>query len=347
MPRVVVPPLSELHALRQPLTAGERRVLDWFLEILPSGWEIYVQPHLNGLRPDFVLMHPENGIAVYEVKDWSFRGVDYYTKPGARVPKLMGRRDGKEFSLAGQDPVAKIELYKEELYGLYVPSLPVGTGFGSIVAGIIFTEATTERVETLLAPLREDRGHHNYERLYPLIGADLIGETSKPVLRQLLSSAYKLDDRMSTQVAFELRHWLVEPTFSSEQRVPLSKRMTARQRSLALNEEQVRFRRIKGPAGSGKSLVLAGRAAELAKAGKKVLVITYNITLINYLLDLAVRYAQSGAVRKQIVALNFHHWCRRVAGLAGREDEYDEIWEGPEENRNDSADQCVAADLTC
>jgi hypothetical protein len=309
-------------------------VLDWLLEILPTGWEIYVQPHLNGLRPDFVLMHPENGIAVYEVKDWTFRGVDYYIKTSSRSPKLMGRRDGKEFSLAHQDPVAKIDLYKQELYGLYVPSLPNGTGFGSIVAGIIFTEATTSRVKSLLGPLREARGHDMYPRHYPVIGSDLIGNTDKPTLRQLLSSAYKRDNRMANRVAAELRHWLVEPTFSSEQRVPLSKRMTQRQRSLALNEEGARFRRIKGPAGSGKSLVLAGRAAELAKAGKNVLVITFNITLINYLLDLAVRYSQSGAVRKQIVALNFHHWCRRVASMSGREDDYDAIWAVSEEDRD-------------
>lgn len=331
MPRVVVPPVSELNALRQPLTSGERRVLDWFLEILPCGWEIYVQPHLNGLRPDFVLLHPENGIAVYEVKDWSFRSVDYYVKMGTLGPKLMGRRDGKDFSLARQDPVAKIDLYKQELYGLYVPSLPNGAGFGSIVAGIIFTEATTTLVESLLGPLREARGHDKYSRLYPVIGADLIGNSDKPTLRQLLSSVYKQDERMSIRVAAELRHWLVEPTFSSEQRLPLSKMMTPRQQSLALNEEGARFRRIKGPAGSGKSLVLAGRAAELANAGKNVLVITFNITLINYLLDLVVRYAQSGLVRRQIVALNFHHWCRRVASMSGREDRYEAIWAGAEE----------------
>lgn len=331
MPRVVVPPLDELHALRQPLTAGERRVLNWFLETLPSGWEIYVQPHLNGLRPDFVLMHPENGVAVYEVKDWSFRGVDYYIKEGAAGPKLMGRRNGRDFSLAHQDPVAKIDLYKQELYGLYIPSLPNRTGFGSIVAGIIFTEASTKVVESLLRPLREARSHDQHLSLYPLIGADLIGSGDKSTLRQLLSSVYKHDSRMTVRAAAELRHWLVEPSFSSEQRVPLSKLMTQRQQSLALNEGGARFRRIKGPAGSGKSLVLAGRAAELAKAGKKVLIITFNITLINYLLDLTVRYAQSGSVRAQVVALNFHHWCRRVAYVSGRKDDYDAIWAESEE----------------
>ena len=108
--RVVDPPLEELDKLRQPLTSGERRVLDWFLQILPPRWEIYIQPHLNGLRPDFVLLHPENGLAVYEVKDWSLQAMEYFVKDTGRGPKLMGRRGGKEFSLSANDPVAKIDL---------------------------------------------------------------------------------------------------------------------------------------------------------------------------------------------------------------------------------------------
>lgn len=48
--RVVSPQLSELSKLRQPLTRGERAVLDLFVRKLSPDWEIYVQPHLNGLR---------------------------------------------------------------------------------------------------------------------------------------------------------------------------------------------------------------------------------------------------------------------------------------------------------
>lgn len=325
--RVVDPPLEALSSLRQPLTSGERRVLDWFLEILPPRWEIYIQPHLNGLRPDFVLLHPKCGIAVYEVKDWSLRAMDYFVKTGSAPPKLMGRKGGREFSLSAKDPVAKIDLYKEEIYGLYVPSLPNKSGFGAIVAGIIFTDATTEEASQLLHPLREHRKRTDYERYYPIIGADLIGDLGKNTLRHVLPSAIKLDDRMSERAAAELRHWLVEPSLSSEQRIPLNKIMTPRQKALCLNQEGTKFRRLRGPAGSGKSLVLAGRAAELASQGKRVLIVTFNITLINYLMDLAVQYAQSGKVRREVTALNFHLWCRRIASVTGHEDEYDDLWD--------------------
>ena len=43
------------------------------------------------------------------------------------------------------------------------------------------------------------------------------------------------------------------------------------------------FKKLSGVAGSGKTRVIAIRAASLAKLGKKILVICYNITLKNYL----------------------------------------------------------------
>ena len=92
---------------------------------------------------------------------------------------------------------------------------------------------------------------------------------------------------MRPELADDLRGWLVEPDFSATQRVPLE--MDANQQQLANSRTETGFRRIKGPAGSGKSLVLAARAAKLADAGKSVLVATFNITLWHYLRDLAVR----------------------------------------------------------
>ena len=77
MSRFVSPPIDQLEKLRQPLTDGERIVFDLFNAHLPVEWEIYLQPHLNGLRPDFVLLHPKVGIAVFEVKDWNLQAMQF------------------------------------------------------------------------------------------------------------------------------------------------------------------------------------------------------------------------------------------------------------------------------
>ena len=111
------------------------------------------------------------------------------------------------------------------------------------------------------------------------------------------------------------------------------------QREIITNQRQVRYRRVKGPAGSGKSLALAARAAVLAREGKRVLICTFNITLRNYLRYLVSMHARYLASRhlsdpqiimqnimRQIDYLHFHAWCKRVCILADREDEYYQLW---------------------
>ena len=99
MARIISPPADQIDNLRQPLTPGERMVFEFFDTHLAREWEIYLQPHLNGLRPDFVLMNPHAGIAVFEVKDWNLDAMEYVVKEReGRCPILLGKKDGKSFS---------------------------------------------------------------------------------------------------------------------------------------------------------------------------------------------------------------------------------------------------------
>ena len=52
--RIIDPPRSQFERLLTPLTSGERQLIDFFDEELSPEWEMYIQPHLNGLRPDLV-----------------------------------------------------------------------------------------------------------------------------------------------------------------------------------------------------------------------------------------------------------------------------------------------------
>lgn len=69
--RIIDPPKDQWGRLPTPLMPGEDKVYNLFNDRLPLEWEMYVQPHLNGLRPDLVLLNPYAGIAVFEIKDWS------------------------------------------------------------------------------------------------------------------------------------------------------------------------------------------------------------------------------------------------------------------------------------
>lgn len=324
MSRLVSPPRDQLEKLRQPLTKGERLVFEFFDTHLTSEWEIYLQPHLNGLRPDIVLLNPTSGIAVFEVKDWDLTRMEYWVeeRPG-KSPLLMARRDGKRFSIQRQNPIEAIYRYKQELHELYCPRLDKKAGFAVITAGVIFPFAKDEAVAEICSQSLEYRGMTQYKQYYPVTGSDSIqsGNLNKVFPEGLRSGSVY----MSQELARDLRNWLIEPEFSSTQRRELA--LDDNQLSLVKTRTTSGFRRIKGPAGSGKSLVLAARAAELLGQNKEVLVVTFNITLLHYLMDIAVRWpASSGKTRRDITWLNFHYWCKRVCQESDHDEEYKELW---------------------
>lgn len=325
--RIVSPPVECFDDLRQPLTKGERMVFDLFNRCLSPEWEIYIQPHLNGLRPDFVLLNPNVGIAVFEVKDWNLSAMNYGVEErGESHPPLMwGEKDGEQFSIQKDNPVEKVYRYKNEIFNLYCPRLKKNFGFSAITSGIIFPFCPDDRVMQFLKPCLEYRGMARFPEYNPVSGSNSI--LSFDIKKIFPESTRSMSKLMSEDLIKDLRAWLVEPDAAVTQRQPLN--LDKNQLSLVLSRTQSGYRRIKGAAGSGKSLVLASRAAELLKQDKDVLVVTFNITLINYLKDIAVRYPlNSKKVRSDVTWLNFHAWCKRVCIENDRENKYYEIING-------------------
>ena len=283
-------------------------------------WEIYVQPHLNGLRPDFVLLHPRAGIAVFEVKDWNLAAMHYEViERDGKSPVLIGEKDGKRFSLQNQNPIEKIRRYKEELHELYCPRLDGKASFAAITAGVIFPFSDDSVVNDLFKTSLNYRNMSEYPAYNPVSGRNAIQSGSLPSVFPEGKRAFS--KFMTEDLAKDLRNWLVEPDFAASQRQPLE--LDSTQLSFVKTRTKSGYRRIKGPAGSGKSLILAARAAELLGEEKSVLVVTFNITLLHYLMDIAVRWPQSsGRTRKDITWLNFHFLCKRVCQENDCEEEY-------------------------
>ena len=68
---ILVPSIEEIESLPTKLTNGERRLMNALLEALDDEWSVYVQPHLNGLKPDIVIFSENAGVGIFEVKDWN------------------------------------------------------------------------------------------------------------------------------------------------------------------------------------------------------------------------------------------------------------------------------------
>lgn len=324
MARYVSPPVDSFDSLRQPLTRGERIVFDFFDQNLAPTWEIYIQPHMNGLRPDFVLLNPTVGIAVFEVKDWNLDAMDYHIRADGRsLPKLLATSNGKTFSLQKDNPIEKIHQYKQELFNLYCPRLQQQQGYAAITAGVIFPFADDGRVRSLFNASMRARGMLENPQYTPVSGRNALAHGD---MKSVFPESQRTYSRyMNPALADDLRFWLREPDFSTEQRSPLE--LDSNQKALATSRTESGYRRIKGSAGSGKSLVLAARAAELTDQDKEVLVVTYNITLLHYLMDVSVRWGNGGGrTRTNVTWLNFHNWCKRVCYEGGYQDEYDNLW---------------------
>jgi hypothetical protein len=252
---------------------------------LDDPWELYVQPHMNGLRPDFILLNPMRGMILLEVKDWG---------------------DSEKHPKAFHSALRKVGNYEDELRHLYAPSLG-GPHRAAAQAFLVLPFHPRRR-------LRDAQSRDNFSTGHILTLQDLGLNFLERMTRALPRESPAI-----TEAYRDMRHWLVEPEFSAEQRRPLV--LNSKQRGFVKTRTPSGLRRIRGPAGSGKSLVLAARAAELAREGKNVLVVTFNITLLNYLRDLAVRWPDptepSAPVRRNITWLHFHGWCRRVCKTSG------------------------------
>lgn len=335
MARLVSPPISELKKLRTPLQDGELEFFNFLNSNLDERWEIYIQPHLNGLRPDFVLLHPIKGVAIFEVKDWDLDKIDYSTvSQDGEIPLLRGTKNGKQFFLTNsKNPVEQIYMYRQELIELYCPRLGGRAELKNITAGIIFSRSSTKATKEFLAKSLAYRKMDHFPDTYPVVGQDLLkGGDIEMIFPRAIN---KSRNKVNSDAIKDLRSWLVEPDVSAKQRRPLT--FDARQKKIVTSRTNTGYRRIKGAAGSGKSTMLAARAAQLASEGKSVLVVCYNITVLNFLRDLSKRWPVDIKVGDgKITWLNYHRWCKRLAFQSSRQMEYDRLWKIFFKNQNDS-----------
>src|SRR5215217_4387080 len=110
---------------------------------------------------------------------------------------------------------------------------------------------------------------------HTVVGSEtLIGDDIDRVFPSAKSEErYGRSKYMTPSLAQDFRTWLVEPDYAQMAQQPLA--LTSKQRSLIV-EPPPSGHRMKGPAGSGKSIVLAARASFLSARQKDVLVISFN-----------------------------------------------------------------------
>lgn len=269
------------------MTEGEVTLCHFLDDYLSLNWEIYVQPYLNGNRPDIVLLNPDIGIMVYEVKDWSLKTYKIKMKTGVDEAK---------------NHVNQVEYYKKKIIEQLVPDMGEtmddnDLSFSLVQTGIYLHKITGKDANELF---------HN--RHYPtIIGFDQL-EISN--LHKIVPYYNLQKSRFMTEKwAKDIRFWLKPPIHSKEQALPLD--LSPKQKNYAKLDKKTGHRRLRGIAGSGKTLVLAYKAALLAEQRQKVLVITFNITLWHYIRDM-IKRTPVEFDWSFITFKHFHGFCKDV-----------------------------------
>lgn len=328
--RGVVPEVGEVYLLN----ALKRAPL--------AGWRVYVQPYLNGQRPDFVLMHPERGIVVIEVKDYPLQNGSYRRENNA-CQMLVGQGDKRHWRTIA-NPVAQVESYQENILQLYsrqydLFSQTLNEPYGVVETVLYFHNAPRtsaaefcdhpehtliadrSMVDALLAgnlrPWMFDR-NDNPSGLHALRKTFFKDRSryANPVTIRNMRPDWGVEEKqvnLLQMLVDDLHTWLVPTDGSVTQSRPIAVEGDDLERSVP----KVGRHRLRGVAGAGKTVILAEQAARLLMSGKRVLILTYNITLTHYIRDRVTaqletpeRQGHSRDVRQNLAVWHFHYFLK-------------------------------------
>ena len=231
-------------------------IRDFLKENLKSNWEIYHKPSLNGLFPDFVL-----------INEWK----------GIQIIKIVNEKDEK---------ICRIELLKirKEIINLMkLPDSKVNVTCCLASSKKSFEDIILEDLEYQGAWQDYFKTNHDFS----VMGKELINsvfdyEKQKKIFLNcalpMLDVAFDFELKQSSYN--KLKAWLRPNDFERELFVDV--RLDRRQRDIATRPAPsgTGMRKIKGGAGTGKTLTLAAKAAHLIlnENKKKILFLTYTRT---------------------------------------------------------------------
>lgn len=293
---IFYPTYENLLNLRVPLEPGELYLINFLKEQLDDTHEVFVQPFLNGDRPDIIILRKEYGLYIIEVKDWHFKHYKIDDKKQWHVKANNARI---------KSPLNQCIQYKKNIIELHVPGLLEEEirdfRFKNVICcGVYFHNENKNSInEFIKDPFKGDKKfkdwlHWNID----LFGSDGLNPAD---FNRMINARYEMIKKQellfTTEFYESVKRFLKPPVHHAEEGVEFS----YSPQQLKLIQSQVEEQRIKGVVGSGKTTVLAARAvnAHLRTKGR-VLILTYNITLKNYIHD------KISQVRKEFEWDNFY-----------------------------------------
>jgi hypothetical protein len=310
-------------------TEGEKKVFIFIKEAAKPHKDFicWYEPSVGatGVEPDFILFSKKLGLLVIEVKDWSSRQIISYTPhqfsvrvSGKTEKKTNPSRQAKGYVHALMEWLKNIpDLLSDDAAHGGDLRIPIGrmVVFPNISREQYFDRGLQWLIPIEIAMLRDD--------LDPT--GEILCDSSGGKFRQRISSAFPfpfkgLAAREEGKLCFAM--WPASK-IDLPQRQGAGKARFQREVQ-ALDETQVRLalhlapghQVIKGPPGSGKTLILIHRCCHLRKYNpkvKKILLVCYNIALVGYLKRL-LQEKGLGIGTNGIEVCHFYELCSRILG---------------------------------
>jgi hypothetical protein len=278
-------------------TEGEKKVFRFLKEIArpDDAFTCWYEPQIKGQRADFILYSKDYGLLVLEVKDWAARQIKhadphYFTifSGGEKLPRTNPEKQAKRYA----------DLLMQSLRGISVlrargmdhrgkPKIPISRA-------VVFTNIS-----------KEEYTRWNLHHIIPLGNVllkddldpcgEILRDPSGGKFRKRIEPIFPFRFKGLTDIEFYKMKYAIQPEVDIDLPVRDGAGKTRFQTEVVrLDEQQARLainlKRghwiIKGPPGSGKTLVLAHRCCHLKKddqAVKRILFVCYNIVLVSYI----------------------------------------------------------------
>lgn len=236
---------------------------------------MYIDPVINEVAVDFIILRPNKGLLLLNVFDENLNSCQL-TKDGKEITVLD---ESGVLTKTYQSPIELINLcqisIKDGIEELLMSTIESSRNFGLIKKVVVFTSNDNNKVKDFFGISGEQI---NYTYLY---GSEFISNKniSKGLFNQirLTNTSSYFDDVVKRKIAK-----ILSPSWHSYQEGKAGIEPKGAQKELAISRSTQQ--KISGVAGSGKTHVLAVRAVNAMKrTGGDVLVLTFNITLANYL----------------------------------------------------------------
>lgn len=298
------PDYNDISHLKVKPEEGELHILEFLKHYLDDSFEVYFNPFLNGDRPDIIIMKENQGVLIIEVKDYSLKSYELDEKKNWKV---------KNINQKIKSPISQVLQYKENLYNLHVENLLAKKisnikNFNIVSCAVYFHNATNSEItDFLVKPYENDRKYLDFLKLnIQLIGRnDLCDATFSNILRTSYLSSNTHSLYFTEDIYGSFKRFL-NPPFHFKEQVESEIPYTKKQLEIIYGGLEKREQRIKGVVGSGKTTVLAARAVQAVKrTGEEVLILTYNITLKNYIKDKISRVREDFSWKNFVIS-NYH-----------------------------------------